>query len=236
MSIILDALNSINFNINQNKKSEVYYLEENNPVPRVTEILSKMIHSDTLMYWANSLGFKGLKYKTVLDNAAKIGTAAHLSIEKFLKEKIPSINNIPFLGFMSWYNMITEDMKLPINILFIEERLTCKWFGGTLDALMKIGDKVYLIDFKTSNHVTFKYFLQLAAYRFMLKQKKNINIDGVIVLQLNKLNIGFNEYLLDFSIIDHLSFINHCEETFLSLVYAYYNIEWSELLYKNIFK
>ena len=29
-------------------------------VPRVTEILSAMMHSDNLMYWANNLGFKGI--------------------------------------------------------------------------------------------------------------------------------------------------------------------------------
>ena len=104
-----------------------------------------------------------------------------------------------------------------------------------MDALLKIGDKIYLVDFKTSNHVTFNYFLQLAAYRFMLKLRENIDIDGVIVLQLDKEEPGFNEYLLNFSIEQHSSFMTHCEETFLSLVYAYYNVEYAENLYKSIF-
>ena len=51
---------------------------------------------------------------------------------------------------------------------------------------MRINGKIYLIDFKTSNHVTYKYYLQLAAYSKVLREKENINIDGVIILQLNK--------------------------------------------------
>ena len=234
MNLISQALDSINFSILTDTKN-VNYLDDGIPVPRVTEILSKMIHRDSLMYWANSLGFRGLRYKDVLNNAANIGTMAHSAIEKFLKEKLKTNDNIPFLGFLAWYNIVTQDIGLPIEVLLVEHKLTCKWFGGTMDALLKIGDKIYLVDFKTSNHVTFNYFLQLAAYRFMLKLRENIDIDGVIVLQLDKEEPGFNEYLLNFSIEQHSSFMAHCEETFLSLVYAYYNVEYAENLYKSIF-
>jgi predicted RecB family nuclease len=113
--------------------------------------------------------------------------------------------------------------------------MSCQWFGGTLDALLKIGNSIYLVDFKTSNHITYKYFLQLAAYRYMLRVIEGINIDGVIVLQLDKDEPGFNEYLLNFYIQQHLEFINHCETTFLSLLYGYYNIQQSERMFKTIF-
>ena len=233
MNYIENALNSIDFAINS--KTSTYYNKDGENVPRVTEILSRMIHSDGLMYWANSLGFKGLRYKEVLNNAANVGTIAHTAIEKFLKEKIKSNNNIPFLGFMLWYSIITNDIGLSIEVIYVEHKLSCKWFGGTLDALLKIGDKVYLVDFKTSNHVTFTYFLQLAAYRFMLKKEENIYIDGVIVLQLDKEEPGFNEFLLEFIIPQHKDFMSHCELTFLSLVYAFYNIQKVELDFKTIF-
>lgn len=233
MNYIENALNSIDFAINS--KTSTYYNKDGENVPRVTEILSRMIHSDGLMYWANSLGFKGLRYKEVLNNAANVGTIAHTAIEKFLKEKIKSNNNIPFLGFMLWYSIITNDIGLSIEVIYVEHKLSCKWFGGTLDALLKIGDKVYLVDFKTSNHVTFTYFLQLAAYRFMLKKEENIYIDGVIVLQLDKEEPGFNEFLLEFIIPQHRDFMSHCELAFLSLVYAFYNIQKVELDFKTIF-
>lgn len=228
---IEQALNEIT--VDCNSKSSIYYNKDGNKVPRVTEIISRMIHNDSLMYWANSLGFKGLRYRDELNKAANLGTEAHSSIEKFLKEKIKTESNIPFMGFLLWYDIISD--SIPIDIIYSEHALTCDWFGGTLDCLAKIGNKVFLIDFKTSNHVTFNYFLQLSAYLYMLKVVEGINCDGVIVLQLNKLEPGFNEYLLDFSIPEHLDFINNCENAFLSLVYAYYNIESVEKQYKKIF-
>ena len=234
MNLINQALNNIDFKVNSSKGS-IYFNKNGIAVPRVTEILSKMIHKDSLMYWANSLGFKGLRYKDVLNKAADIGTMAHSAIEIFLKEKLKTENNIPFLGFLSWYNVVTQDIGLSIEPIFIEYKLACNWFGGTLDALLKIGNKIYLVDFKTSNYVTFTYFLQLAAYKYMLKNIEGIDVDGVIVLQLNKEEPGFNEYLLDFSIDEHFKFMTHCEETFLSIVYAFYNVERAETLYKNIF-
>lgn len=219
------------------KEKDVVYRNENGDfVPRVTEILSTMIHSDALMYWANSLGFKGLGYRATLNAAAKIGTAAHKAIEIFLNDKLKTNNNIPFLGFLMWYNILTDDQGFDVRVIYTEHKIVCNWFGGTIDCLLSINGKLYLADFKTSNHVTYKYFLQLAAYRFMLRIVEGINIDGVIVLQLDKDSPGFNEYILDFANIEHLNFIDHCERTFLSLVYGFVNIKYSEMLFNNIFK
>lgn len=218
------------------KEKDIVYRNANGDfVPRVTEILSTMIHSDALMYWANSLGFKGLGYRATLNAAAKIGTAAHKAIEEFLNNRLKTNDNIPFLGFLMWYNILTEEQGLDVKIIYIEHKIVCNWFGGTIDSLMSINGKLYLVDFKTSNNVTYKYFLQLAAYRFMLRVVEGINVDGVIVLQLNKDNPGFNEYILDFNNVDHFNFIDHCERTFLSLVYGFVNIKYSEMLYNNIF-
>ena len=232
-SHIVQALNDINVVLDD--KASIYQNSSGQTVARVTDIISSMIHSDGLMYWANSLGFKGIRYKDELNRAANAGTIAHAAIEKFLKEKLCTDNNIPFLGFKLWYDTVTLDIGLPISVIYVEHTITCRWFGGTLDALLIIGNKVYLVDFKTSNHVTYRYFIQLGAYRHMLREVENINIDGVIVLQLDKNEPGFNEYLLDFSIYNHLDFMNHCENTFLSLTYAYYNIKQIEGEYKTLF-
>lgn len=234
LNSIISALNNADLSY-INTKSSTYHNSEGQKVPRVTEILSTMIHSDALMYWANSLGFKGIKYKIALNSAANIGTEAHNAIERFLIDKLKTMNNIPFLGFLMWYNIVTQEKHIPIDVIYIEHPLSCQWFGGTLDGLLRIGNRIYLIDFKTSNHVTYKYFLQLAAYRYMLRVVEGIIVDGVIVLQLDKDEPGFNEYLLDFANITDLDFINHCEATFLSLVCGFYNISKAEIMYKNIF-
>lgn len=202
------------------------------PVPRVTEILSAMMHTDALMYWANNLGLKGQKYKTVLNQAANLGTEAHLAIERYLRDKLMTENNIPFQSFLSWYEFVCECAT--VEIMMMEERLVCDYFGGTLDALYCINGKIFLVDYKTSNMVTEKYFFQLAAYKHMLAQR-GIQIDGCIVLQLCKEEVGFTEYILLFEDPMHASFMDECTETFLALVYAYYRTRRTKDIYSTIF-
>ena len=173
-------------------------------VPRVTKILSRCIHSDSLMYWANSLGFKHQSYKKTLDSYANIGTNTHNSIDNYLNDESFNVdkNSIPYQSynayqsFLKWYNTINNIAK--VKVIFHEKTLTCKYFGGTLDGLYEINGKLYLVDYKTSNHITFNYCLQLAAYRYMLKTELNIDIDGCIILQLSKETISYNEFVLNF--------------------------------------
>lgn len=208
------------------------YLYKGRAVPRVTEILSDMLHEDYLMEWSNNIGlYKHRKYKEVIDEAADIGSYVHSAIENYLKkgidldpESIPqNIRQrviIAFNSFLQWWNIIS---RLDYEILMQEKELICKYFGGTLDLLIRINGKVYLVDFKTSNYPNYKHFLQLSAYRYMLKETKNIQIDGCIILMLNKYKQSyFEEYTLDFSINDHMQFIDNCEETFKALVFAFY--------------
>lgn len=215
-------------------------------VPRVTEILSAMLHEDYLMQWSNAIGlYKRQKYQDVLDEAAYIGTYVHKAIENFLSQEDTNLNNhvcdnvllfdkvnLAFNSFLEWWEIIKKN---EYEILMQEETLICKYFGGTLDMLIKINGKVYLVDFKTSNHSSYKHFLQLSAYRYMLKEVKDIEIDGCIILMLDKKQAKFTEYVLDFSVVEHINFINKCEECFLSLVYAYYNRGIVENEYKEIF-
>lgn len=207
------------------------YLYDGESVPRVTEILSSMLHEEYIVQWANNLGFKHKGYRATLNEAANKGTYTHLSIEKYLQSGIePDYDSLPnlcqetvkntFASFLSWWKAISS--KNDIEIVYQEKKLVCKWFGGTLDLLIKINDKYWLLDFKTSNYLSYKYTLQLAAYRYMLKEICGIDTDGCIVLQLSKVENRFMEQVLDFNEDDMISYMNDCEETFLSLVYAYY--------------
>ena len=229
--ITTELMHYIDFDINEDTNR--YYNDEGKSVPRVTEIISSMIHSDRLMIWSNRLGMRGLKYEKELERAANFGTLAHSCIERYLKEKIKSESNIPFLGYLLWESVLKEK-GIEVKPVLVEEKLSCKWFGGTLDAVLDISDKIYLIDFKTSNHVTFKYFLQLAAYIYLLSLN-GIYPEGVIVLQLDKKSPGFNEYLLNFSVPEHKMFIDHCMQAFFSILFAYYNMKRVENEFTHIF-
>lgn len=209
-------------------------------VPRTTEILNKCIHSDQLMYWANSLGFKHQSYNKTIKLAADIGSQCHETIDSFLDNngdfETPSnmmqSSRFAYESFLKWWNTINAFNK--VEVIYHEKKLACKYFGGTLDGLYSINGKIYLVDYKTSNHITYKYCLQLASYRYMLREEYGINIDGCIILQLSKNDISYNEYVLNLDDLNHLNFINDCEQAFLSLVYAFYNICSIESKYNNI--
>lgn len=244
MQNIINCLNS--FNELPNIESDRYEYQGKH-VPRVTEILSAMIHEDYLMQWANYLGLvKRIRYQEETEKACFIGTNVHNYIEDYIRNDIYNKENIKDIrdlnirnsidnaveSFILWYNDVRTNH---IDIVGIEQKMSCKWFGGTYDVLVKINDKLYIVDFKTSNHVGYKYFLQMAAYKYMLETEYNIFIDGVIILQLDKKEISYEEYFLDLSNSQHSEFMQHCTNTFLSLVFSYYNILQAQHLYNNIF-
>ncbi len=233
---VLQQIPDIEFN---NSK----YLYDNKPVPRVTEILSSMLHEEYLMDWANNIGrYQHISHVEYRDLAASIGTYTHEFIENFLKNNTyPDFDIVPqairykvkntFNAFLKWWNIIN---KRNVEILMIEHELICKYFGGTLDLLIKIDDKIYLVDFKTSNHPSYKYTLQLSAYRYMLIELYNINVDGCIILMLDKQNGDFKEIMYYLHIEDNINYFNYCQECFLSLVYAYYYRTKVENMYNSM--
>lgn len=191
-------------------------------VPRVTSILG-FIDSEGLIDWANLMGRRGINNKDILEKAAHTGTVAHESIEQFLKEgKEPPVPGKPFQSFMKWYKQQLADGHT-IEVLGQEQKLYCEWFVGTYDLLMKYDGKIILVDFKTSNHVHYKYCMQLAAYRYMLRLQ-GIEIDGVKVLQLNKQKVLCTEFSLDFNVPEKLEYMDLCEKSFMSLAYTYHQI------------
>lgn len=225
MNNLLELINPNNYKIDNNR-----YTFQNIPVPRVTEILS-IVSEEYLITWANNLGlYQHKKHIDILETAANIGTAVHKAIEEYLLYNkkfdandydISIRENIAngFNSFLQWWNIITN---YEYEIIFMEKQLVCKYFGGTLDMLIRIKDKLYIVDFKTSNQPNYKYFLQLAAYRYML-QEEGIEVDGCVILMLNKKKALFNELVLDFSFTEHLEFINNCQTAFFSYLYTYYN-------------
>lgn len=213
-------------------------------IPRVTEIISSMLHEDFLMTWANNIGlYQRKKYKDTLEAAASKGAFVHDGIEDFIQngneldlDKVPpgyqKEVNFAYGSFKSWWSVIS---KRNVKVIMQEHKLVCPWFGGTLDLLIEIDGKVYLLDFKTSNYSSYKYFLQLAAYRYILKYYYGIEIYGCGVIKLNKKYIGFDEYIIDKSHPEYEGFMDICERTFLSIVYGFINRTFVERNYNSIF-
>jgi hypothetical protein len=237
---LLEKINEDNYEL----VAETPYVCNGHYVPRVTSILSDMLNEEYLMGWSNYLGFKRQKYKQVLEEAALKGSYTHESIENYIQNGIePDINSMPvqcqnavenaFQSFMLWWSIISKN---EVEVIYEEKPLVCEWYGGTLDLLLKINGKIYLFDFKTSNHPSYKYFIQLSAYINILKEQYNIEVDGCGIIMLDKTQVHFDEIMIDLSDEWDKKYIDHCKETFFSLVYAYYNRLRVELEFKDVLK
>lgn len=219
---LLESMNSI-------KNQDSNYIYNGVKVPRVTHIISRCIHNDGLMYWSNSLGFKHQSYKKTLDKAANIGSICHENIDAFLTDEnhkafddnTQAIN--AYNSFLKWWNDI--HLYASVEVIFHEHPIVCRYFGGTLDGLYRINGKIYLIDYKTSNHITYNYCLQLAAYIYILRSEYGIEVDGCIILQLSKNDISYNEHVLNFDNIVDKQYMVDCERAFLAMAYWYYNLQ-----------
>lgn len=192
------------------------YEHGENKVPSVTQVLSH-INEDYIAQWANSLGFKGIGYRRELNRYAVEGTKVHNEIEHFLTDGLcmtdPVDKTMGFMSFIQWFNDCGYEKNILIEPIMLEKSLIGKYFCGTIDAVMKIGNEVHIVDYKTSSNIGYKYFIQLSAYRYLLS-KIGIHIDKLTVLQLNKYESKYKQYTIDIKeneeLVDNLfnGFIN----------------------------
>jgi hypothetical protein len=214
------------------KGKKARYRYEGRGIPSVTELLS-FIDQEGLIRWANRIGRQGLDNADVANKAADFGTMVHKSIEMYLKGKPVECPNVCLEAFKIWWTGLNSCHK--VKILGQEQSLIGEYFAGTYDLLISIDDKPYLIDFKTSNHVGYKYFMQLAAYRYLLYTIKGINIEGCIVLQFDKEEPKYREYSLQYTNPSDYAFIENCYRAFMGLVYTYYNAKLCQRQFGVIF-
>ena len=175
------------------------YEHGENKVPSVTQVLSH-INEDYIAQWANSLGFKGIGYRRELNRYAVEGTRVHSEIEHFLTEDLcmtdPVDKTMGFMSFIQWFNDMGYERNILIEPIMLEKSLIGEYFCGTIDAVMRIGNEVHIVDYKTSSNIGYKYFMQLSAYRYLLEEI-GIHVDKLTVLQLNKYESKYKQYTID---------------------------------------
>ena len=69
--------------------------------------------------------------------------------------------------------------------------------------------------------MSYKYVLQLAAYRYLLKELKNIDVDKVMILRLDKDYHNYDTYEYNMDNEEHKELIDNCLEEFMLLSAAY---------------
>ncbi len=98
--------------------------------------------------------------------AAILGSNVHSMVEKLSKGEeipLPSAKAKPYVD--SFLQFVTD-----YNPVFLETESTVfsrqHGYAGTLDAVVQIGDKRYVIDYKTGKSVWAEAALQISAYRY----------------------------------------------------------------------
>lgn len=157
--------------------------------PSVTSILSAFPASSFFLDWIKETGFNA---DIIRDRAAREGTQVHEGIEKLLKgEKLDWVDEYGnarynlnvwkmLLKFQDFYNLV-KPVTLASEMFLYSDMFK---YAGTTDYLCKVGEETWLIDFKTSNHISPNYNLQLSAYGRALAELQGIYPDRHAVLWL----------------------------------------------------
>ena len=124
----------------------------------------------------------------IMKEAGRIGTVVHGLVEDYLKGKeIPTQNDKRVVNcwnlFLKWWE--NQEYE-PIEI---EKKLYSKKYNyaGTLDLVVKDKEgNLVLIDIKTSNQISFDYYLQLNAYWFAYEEETKQKISKALVVRLPK--------------------------------------------------
>jgi len=150
--------NEINFN------NETHTYSMNGIIyPSVTQILQN----------SGLINIYGID-KEQLNIAQKFGNAVHKMIELYDKEILDIKKLDPRLKpYLNGYKKFKEYYN--IDIIETELRLISKkyMYAGTIDKVVKLNDKIIIIDFKTGAIMPY-HALQLVAYTQLYKENKKI--------------------------------------------------------------
>lgn len=158
--------------------------------PSVTTILDVYPKGFGFNQWLKDVGSNATE---IANRAAADGSAVHnatedlnngLEVQWVNELGKPNYNILQWeliLKFKRFWELCTPEL-IANEVSYCSENLK---FGGTLDRVLMIGGKRYLIDIKTSNYLHNSHELQLSAYAVMWNEKNpELPIEGTAILWL----------------------------------------------------
>lgn len=162
--------------------------------PSVTTILDAYPKGSAFYEW---LKVAGEKADDIRDEFGKRGSVVHNLTEQYDKgvevslmdeqgrAKYSSIEWAMFERYVEFIDRFKPEMLLIEAHYCIPEL----GFGGTLDRVVRIKDKIVLLDIKTSNYLHNHFWLQMAAYEKLYNYQNllgdAVKIDEIAILWLN---------------------------------------------------
>lgn len=185
-----------NYLINTNTKqltlldSRFYTTEEGGWVPSVTTILEAYPKDYHFFKWLKE---NGEEADAIRDAAGRRGSNVHAMTEAY--DAGAEVTLLTDDGRVAWRldewamfeRYVEFSDKYKPSILQSEQNYVSQWLGfaGTIDRIIQLNGKTILLDIKTSNMVHETYWLQLAAYRELLREVGGVEVQEVGILWLN---------------------------------------------------
>jgi len=149
-------------------------LETNIPLDGVSLLRMKKVASE--------------KTDEIMKDAGLIGTVVHSLIESFLKGE-PIIEPTDPKVINCWQLFLNWWKESKYEVVELEKKIySKKWnYAGTFDVIVKDDkENLVLIDFKTSNHLSFDYNLQVNAYKVAYEEETGLKIRKAMLVRLPK--------------------------------------------------
>lgn len=159
--------------------------------PSVTTIIDAFPKPTAFYTWLKD---KGQDADEIRDAAGLRGSNSHSLIERYNNGE--QVNLMDINGHIAWSTVEWGNLEKWVDftkrfnpvILKTEFNLICPQLGtaGTIDCVMELDGRRYIVDYKTSNNISDTFFIQLAAYKAMYELAfPEEQIDGVAVMWLS---------------------------------------------------
>lgn len=168
-----------------------FYRHENgNYYPSVTTIGDAYPKGPEYYAWLKKVGEDA---DEIRDEAGRRGSNVHALTERYDNgEEVSLMDENGYISYKmsEWHNFekyIEFRNRFPFDVVHSELNLISAELGyaGTLDRVIKFNKKKILLDIKNANSIYPFYWLQLAAYRELLKKEVGESVDEVGILWLN---------------------------------------------------
>lgn len=226
-----------------------YINKDGENIPSSTTIL-KILSKDSLVYWANNLGWHRKSVSGELETSSIIGTLTHGLIEQIMRGEKIDLQPVELYGgeiyekvvtcltsFIKWWKPRKDD----IEVLYQEHEMSSDLYGGTADLVCNYKGKKYIIDFKTSKSIYYSMFLQLVSYVRLYEYNHDDKIEEVAILRLDKKHGDEAQFMNMKDVIKKSGYedmysvremIDEYTKTFMKAVSLFYDIndistEWS---------
>lgn len=183
------------------KEKHIHYLGDQKLLS-VTKVINSVIAKPALVQWAANKACEYVEenldcmkslpevlkkaktaHKKTKNKSGTWGSEVHDMLEKYIKkglayEGLDDMKMRTFKNFLEWVDSTGSYFVESEKSVWSEDL----GIGGILDGIVLIGNKKWILDFKTGSGIYPEYFVQMGAYDMCIEEE----VKGYIVLNLKK--------------------------------------------------